>query len=74
MAAFAIAAMSYMYALFVNMYDNLYYMLVPKIKAICARCAQFIGETWLLREILRLDGRKSDGRHERDLCRMEFNP
>jgi hypothetical protein len=30
--------MSYMYALFVNMYDNLYYMLTQEIKAICAWC------------------------------------
>jgi len=27
-----------MYALFVNMYDNLYYMLTQEIKAICAWC------------------------------------
>ena len=66
MAAFAIAAMSYMYALFVNMYDNLYYMFVPKIKAFAHCVAQVIGETGLLKEILRLGERKSDGRHERE--------
>jgi hypothetical protein len=52
MAAFAIAAMSYMYALFVNMYDNLYYMLVQEIKAFAHRVAQPFNVRGRLRDIL----------------------
>jgi len=57
-----------MYALFVNMYDNPYYMLAQEIKAICAWCCTGLRCERAVREILSLRRRKSDGTRGRGLC------
>ena len=55
--------MSYMYAIFVNMYDNLYYMLEGEIKFICAHAAQVGGEEQPLANLphSKKDPRKREG-------------